>query len=285
MFFRVIRKIIQRHLKYHLLVPLIVGILIEYGTHRLAKKYEGAFWIWLDLLAPILGIVFAYLVVMYFVIKEETEIGIQRIQSTKLENALQDATGFLGIGVIELKEWFEPSPQVYLATIMKRKIENPDFIYNRVLIFSKSAFEDLKNQFLNYYYAKALIDIHKAHGIGLGYLTPAEMRAILEEFDLNEGKAIGAYPLWMPGWLLTITPKRWRGVWNRRLALAVVRYGDEDYFLHFSKHGVVVDVSEIPDAITDDARKKAYNKLVGKIRGKVFKGAAIDPDHDFLNYY
>jgi hypothetical protein len=165
---------------------------------------------------------------------------------------------------------------------MKRKIEDPNFIYNRVLIFSKGAFEDLKNQFLNYYYAKALIDIHKAHGVGLGYLKPEEIDAIMEEFNLNEVKAIGYYPHWLPGWLLKITPRRWRGIWNRRLALAVVQYGNENHFLHFSKRGMLVNVSELPH---DTVRKDAYDKLVDKIRNKVFKGHEINSDHDFLIYY
>jgi|GEM_PF-5110336 len=285
MFFRVFRKIIQRHLKYHLLIPLVVGLLIEYGAEKLTDHYHGDFWKVVGLLAPVLGILVTYLVVMYFVFKSETNIGIKRITSTKLEEALTNATGFLGLGAIELKEWFEPSPQVYLATIMKRKIEDPKFSYNRVLVFSKSAFKDLDSQYLNGHYAKALIDIHMAHGVGLGYLKPKEIDMIMKGFEVDEGKAIGYYPRWLPSWLLKMTPRSWRRIWIRKLALAVVQYKEENRYLPFSKHGVIVDVGEIDDVITEAARNSAYAKLTTKISEKVFKGAKIDGDHDFTKLF
>jgi hypothetical protein len=293
MFFRVIRKIAQRHFFLHLLIPLAVGLLIEYRLN------EFVVFVWshggrtvfekLKNPAPVLGVVGTYLVVMYFVLRRETAIGMERIRSTRLEEALKDATGFFGVGAIRLREWFEPSPQVYLATIMKRKIEKikkgEDFTYDRVLIFSKSAFRDLDSQYLNGYYAKALIDLHDAHGIGLGYLEPKEMDLIMEGFEVDEGKAIGYYPRWLPDWLLKVTPRSWRRIWNRRLALAVVYYGEKKRFLPFSKRGVIVDVGEIADAITDEDRNKAYEKLVSNIKDKVFEGSNIKAEHDFRKFF
>lgn len=284
MFFRVIRKIIQRHFKYHLLIPLIVGLVVEYGSELLEQRYHGVFSSLLPF-APVVGIVGAYLAVTYIIFIHDTRIGIERITSLKLERALKDATGFFGVGAIGLREWFEPSPQVYLATIMKRKIDNPAFIYNRVLIFSESAFKDLRSQYLDGYYAKSLIEIHKAHEIGLGYLRPKEMDEIMATFDLAEGKAIGYYPPWLPEWLRKVTPRNWRRIGNRRLALAVVEYGDDNRFMPFSKRGVVVDVSEIADSITDEARKNAFHKLMIGIKDKVFEGPEIEAEHDFALFF
>ena len=285
MFFRILRKILQRHLKDHLLKPLAVGLTIEVAIKYFARGHEGSIWTVLDVIAPLLGIVVTYLFVMYRIFKDETEVGMQRITSPTLENALEDATGFLGIGAIELREWFEPSPQVYLASIMKRKLEDPNFTYNRVLVFSKGAFKDLSSPYLNGYYAKALIDIHKRNKIGLAYLTPKELGSIMKKFGLDEGKAIGYYPAWLPNWLLKITPEGLRRVWHRRLALAVVEHEATRRFLPFTKDGVVVEVSDIPDDITDDARNNAYGKLVDEIKKRVFNGPAIDPNHDFSEYY
>jgi hypothetical protein len=285
MFFRVIRKIIQRHFKYHLLIPLIVGLLVEYGSEFLEKRYHGIFSSVLPF-APILGVVGAYLAVTYIAFVHDTRIGIERITSLKLERALVEATGFFGLGAIGLREWFEPSPQVYLGTILNRKIKNPAFIYNRVLIFSGSAYKDLNSQYLDGYYAKSLIEIHKAHEIGLGYLKPGEIDKIMaNNFDLAEGKAIGYYPHWLPEWLRKATPGSWRRIGNRKLALAVVEYGDKNRFMPFSKHGVVVDVGDTPDSITDEARKNAYEKLIKKIKDKVFDGAKIEAEHDFKEFY
>ncbi len=285
MFLRVIRKIFQRHLMYHLIFPLVVGLGIEYGTHRLAETRQGIFWTSLSLFAPILGIVLTYLAVMFFVFKSETQMGLRRIKSNKLEEALKHATGFLGIAAIDLREWFEPSPQVYLATILKRKIEKPDFVYNRILVFSKSHFKDLDSQYLDYYFAKALIEQHKAHGIGLAYLSPEELTQVMKKFDIREGKAIGYYPNWLPDWLLKSTPASWLTVWHRRLALSVVQHDGAERFMPFSKHKINVDVKDIKDKIPDDARIRAYQKLVDEIRKMVFVEGAIDGDHDFTTYY
>ena len=285
MFFRIIRKILQRHVKDHLLKPLAVGLTIEIVIKYLARGHEGPIWTVLDVIAPLLGIFVTYLVVMYRIFKDETEVGMQRITSPTLERALERATGFFGIGAIELREWFEPSPQVYLASIMKRKLDYPDFTYNRVLIFSKSAYKDLNSPYLNGYYAKALVDIHTRNGIGLAYLTPKELGSIMKKFGLDEGKAIGYYPAWLPNWLLKITPGSLRGVWHRRLALAVVKHGKDRRFLPFTKDGVIVEVKDIPDKITDEARNNAYSKLVDEIEKRVLKGTGIDPGHDFSTKY
>lgn len=285
MFLRVIRKIFQRHLMYHLIFPLVVGLGIEFETHRLAETRQGIFWTSLSLLAPIIGIVLTYLVVMFFVFRSETRMGLRRITSNKLEDALKEATGFLGVAAIDLREWFEPSPQVYLATILKRKMEKSDFVYNRILVFSKSGFKDLNSQYLDFYFAKALIEQHKAHGIGLAYLRPAELTQIMRKFDVREGKAIGYYPNWLPVWLLKATPASWRTIWHRRLALSVVQQDGNERFMPFSKDRINVDVEDIKDKIPDDARINAYQKLVGEIRRTVFKGAVIDADHDFTTYY
>src|SRR5262245_3776462 len=64
-FLRTIRKIFQRHAMYDLIFPLVVGLGIEFGTHRLAETHEGIFWTSLSLVAPILGIVLTYLAVMF----------------------------------------------------------------------------------------------------------------------------------------------------------------------------------------------------------------------------
>jgi hypothetical protein len=285
MFLRVIRKIFQRHLMYHLVFPLVVGLVIEYGTDRLAETYHGPFWTGVSLFAPLIGIVLTYLAVMFFVFRSETAIGLHRIGSNKLEDALRDATGFFGIAAIDLREWFEPSPQVYLATILKQKMEKPAFVYNRVLIFSKAAYKDLDSQYLDFYFAKALIEQHKAHGIGLAYLKPEELAEIMGKLDISEGKAIGYYPHWLSDGLLKITPASWRTIWHRKLALSVVEYGKDQRLMPFSKHRINIDVSEIQDNIPGDLRTAAFEKLVTEIRKKVFRGSAIDADHDFSRFY
>jgi len=239
----------------------------------------------LSFVAPILGIVLTYLVVMFFVFRSETQLGLRRITSTKLEAALKEATGYLGVAAIDVREWSEPSPQVFLATILKRKIENPEFVYNRILVFSKSGFKDLDSQYLDGYFAKALIEQHKALDIGLAYLRPEELTEVMRKFTIEEAKAIGYYPGWMPDWLLKATPRSWHTIWHRRLALSVVQYGNNDRFMPFSKNGINIDVGEIKDKTTDADRINTYQKLVAEIRSRAFKEGVLDADHDFTKYY
>jgi hypothetical protein len=278
MFFRVIRKIIQRHFKYHLLIPLVVGLLIEFGAGFLERKYGGPVLKWVGPFAPILGFVGAYLVVMYFVFRSETNVGMKRIESTKLKEALKGATGYFAVGAIGLREWFEPSPQVYLATVMKRKLDDRNFRYDRVLLFSRAAYKDLDSFYLNGYYAKALTNIHDSHGIRLAYLTPEEIEVIMKDFSLVEGKAIGYYPRWLSERLLSRTPRSWRGIWTRKLALGVVEYADRSRVMPFSKHRMIVDIDESkPDA------RPAFDKLLTEIKKRVYNGSEIDAEHDFHN--
>jgi hypothetical protein len=285
MFLRVIRKVFQRHLMYHLILPLFVGFGIEYGTHRLVETRQGVFWTTLSLFAPIIAVVATYLAVMVFVFRSETEMGLRRITSTTLEDALKKATGFLGIATIDLREWFEPSSQVYLATILKQKMQKANFVYNRVLLFSKSSFKDLDSQFLDNYYARALIEEHKAHDIGLAYLRPKELTQIMRKFSVSQKKAIGYYPAWLPDKLLKVKPARWLVTRHRRLALSVVQYDACERFMPFSKHKINIDVAKIEDRISDDTRTAAYQKLVTLIREIVFDDEGINPDHDFTKIY
>lgn len=277
MFFRIIRKILQRHFKEHLLIPLIVGLAIEFGAEFLERKYHGVFT-YIRPVAPLLGVMGAYLVIMYFIFKRETEVGFKRIRSITLVEALKGAKGYFAVGAIDLKEWFEPSPQVYLASIMKRKLEYKDFAYDRVLLFSKGGFKDAFIPYLSDYYARALVNIHVDHGIRLAFLKPNELDSIIAELKLDKGKAVGYYPSWLRETFLKFTPSIWKGLWNRRLALGEVIYPNgESKVLRFSKHGGFVDVDEA----TPEARA-AYDELLKLIKERIYHGSDIEPNHDFI---
>jgi len=295
MFFRVIRKIAQRQLLRHLFIPLVVGFIIERSLPSVAGYCGGLLNNQIaKLTAPILGVIGAYPVIMYLVLANETDKGMKRLGPSALEEALEHSTSYFAVAAINLREWFEPATQVYLATILKRKL-SPDqnFRYDRILLFFTDDDEkDLGSQYLSGYYARSLIEIHKLLGIQMAYLQPDEISAILKELTIKEKKAIGYHTRWLPEWVpnraVNLFPLRWLWVRNKRLAFSIVEYPDRTTcVLPFSKRHFRVRITKIEGA----NEIAPYEKLVGLIRKKVYKedppwpNAVVRSEHDFTNYY
>lgn len=295
MFFRVIRKIAQRQLLRHLFIPLVVGLIIDRSLPFVAGYCGGLLNNEVaKLLAPILGVVGAYLVVMYFVLASETDKGMKRLGPSALEEALEGSTSYFAVAAINLREWFEPATQVYLATILKRKLSSgAKFRYDRILLFFTDGDEkNLGSQYLSGYYARSLIEIHKLLDIQMAYLQPDEIAAILNELTETEKKAIGYHtrwlPEWVPNWAVNLFPLRWLWVRNKRLAFSLVEYpAKKRCVLPFSKRHYQVRITKIEEA--DEIAP--YEKLVELIRRKVYKedppwpNAVVQGEHDFTKYY
>lgn len=288
MLFRAICKIISRHVLHHLLIPLLGGLLFEtvlyvvrHGCGVSASNNPVV-----SFLVPSLGVVVTYFVVMFFLLAKETSVGLHSIGSKKLEIALQGAESFLGIAAIDMREWFEPSSQVYLAMILKHKMAHENFKYNRVLLFSRSDFKNLHSQFLDYYFAKALIEQHNSHGVGLAYLKPEELIEVMDLLGGKEAKAIGLYPWWLPVRIVDKMPASWRILSHRKLALAVVSYPDKPRkFMRFTKDDVEIEVADLDSAANNSERAQAYQKLVEAIEKRALKENKIEAEHDFTGFY
>lgn len=293
MFLRIIRKIFARHLALHFIVPIIVGLIVEslIAWKRCTTNCKP----WLDYLftlerGVLIGVAFViYLVVMFLILRDETKKGMRRLGLGVLEEALQDATSYFSVATIKLREWFEPSTQVYLATLMRRKLEAPDFRHDRVLLFfTKGQFKDLNSQYLDGYFAKAFIETHKMSGIGLGYLEPSQVSKILKDLSIEERKAVGYYPARWPNGLLKVVSLHWlrKRKRSRRLAFAFVEQGPgRRCVLAFSKHGERIGLTKIEDENT----VSCYEKLVKLIRAGVYVSDApnlkIRPSRDFISFY
>ena len=187
-----IRRIARTEVLYHLLIPLALGfvgeaafayafgIATDWATLRryLISVERGGF---------VLGALLAYSVIMYLVIRRTTNVGMRRLGLAVLEDALKDATSYFALGTVRLKEWFDPSMQAYLATINKHAASCANFRHDRVLLFfSKSDIKDLGSDYLDGYYAKSLIELHKQYGIHLGFLERNEIFALLDELSIDE---------------------------------------------------------------------------------------------------
>lgn len=209
-------------------IPLVVGLIIERSLPSVAGYCGGLLNNEVArVLVPILGVVGAYLVIMYIVLASETDKGMKRLGPSALEEALEDSTSYFAVAAINLREWFEPATQVYLATILKRKLLlGPKFRYDRILLFFTDDDEkNLGSQYLSGYYARSLIEIHKLLEIQMAYLQPDEIAAILKGLTEKERKAIGYHtrwlPEWVPNWAVNLFPLRWLWVRNKRLAFSL----------------------------------------------------------------
>ncbi len=119
--FRLLRRIAQEHLAIHLLIPTIVGISVEGAIAYWVSNARswGALRQYLfsiERVGLLLGFLITYLVLMYYFIKRETDVGLKRLGVAELEETLRNANGYFAIATIKLKEWFDPAAQVYLAT-------------------------------------------------------------------------------------------------------------------------------------------------------------------------
>ena len=102
-----------------------------------------------------------------------------------LSEALEGADRYFAIGTIPLKEWFEPNPLLYLASIVRQQIDrrhlisapaagavaagpvpanissSSSFRHERVLLFSNDTdFRALQASYLDQHYARSFSAIH-----------------------------------------------------------------------------------------------------------------------------
>src|SRR5690349_8816924 len=145
---RIIFSRLKKHLLYHLIIPLIGGISVEYLSHRwvgeeskIVSFFGGVFWF--RTLVLIAGVGISWVLVMLLLINHETKRRVTRLNLMKLEKRLNSATAYYGVSIIPLEDWFDPGSQLYLAKLLKRKLEADDFEHDRTLIFFSN--RELKN--------------------------------------------------------------------------------------------------------------------------------------------
>lgn len=298
----ILRRIAQRHLVQHLLFPLIVGMLVEATIARWQHTGNGwrgfmPYLLSYERAGLILGIVMTYLLLMYYFIKKDTDIGMKRIGMAELEAALDHATEFFAIGTIRLREWFEPVTQAYFTAIATRSLTGHRHLHcTRVLFFfTNSDMKNVDNLYLDGYYAKRLTEIHERFKAKLAFLKRREIFEFLNELSIEDRRALGCYPLWI-NWLGEKTLEKMRKIplsllrrRIRKLAFALVKHDDGQLsVVLFTKHGQTLDL----EVIEEPDRIKPYSTLVNSIRAQIYK----DPDapleklmlkvrYDFSKYF
>src|ERR1051325_1801786 len=129
MIYRVLRVLMSRHLVAHLLIPLLVGLAFE--VFIVFHVHENTTIVWKEFVREkfslIFGVIITYVLISSYFIYRETSNQKQRSQLSDLTEELASAESFFATNTLSLKEWFEPSTQIYFARIVKQKMLKQGF--------------------------------------------------------------------------------------------------------------------------------------------------------------
>jgi len=290
-FWRNVVSRLKRHSLYHLVIPLTLGLLVEAGVHEWVPKdnfveqFLGS--LKFRYLVLILGVGVSWLLVMVLLIRHETKKNIDLSNLMLLQEYLNEASGFYAISTIALADWFNPGSQLYLAKLMKHKLEADHFEHERTLLFFSD--EELTNTKVELmdetHHGQCLAFMHREFGIPLSFLERKEIFEILKkEFDERELSLLGCYPRWT-NWGL------FKGL--RRLPLNRLRRRipqlDFGVVTHSNGEQSVLRVRRREDALQiqnklSEQEAKPYIKFAKKIREHVHGGdqKPLVSNYDFL---
>lgn len=272
-YWKVFIKLMSKHWRSHLAMPLIVGIVVEtsigwmslkdrslYGLGQYLESWEG-----LGSHLGILSIVVTYLCVAVWVVDKDAKSPLDNDLGNHLNDLFNGATGFFATCTIPLKDWFHPTTQQYFSFLVKHKLSGRTFTQHRVLLFQEErALKAAKEQYLDAQYAKSLADIHHNYIVPLGYLRPREISEILKDFELT-GLAAASKNRKVERHT-HVSAEKSKGIIST-LDFGVVGYPEKNKYrvFTFDKRGDSITLEEIPDPtpyvnLRNEIRKKVFNK-------------------------
>jgi hypothetical protein len=294
MVWKILRRIFKEHLALHLIVPLVVGLLVDVLA---AHWLSGQDWIpaltalWsFETIGLIVGVVGAYILIMFHLIRTETSVKFGAQDLAILNGTLGTAASYFATSTIGMKEWFSPISQVFLANIVGQRLRRAQFQDARVLLMCRPGeFDDLEAPYLDGYYAQHLAELHLHYQTPLAFLRRAEILAILRELSSQDRKGLGCFPRWLR-WLPWVLLDRLGTSAIRRnlpeLDFALVHsMTGEKSILRVSKKGQNVRIR----SITGEAIQP-YEKLVELISRRVSARNAtgepqLDDAHNFVKLF
>jgi hypothetical protein len=291
MFFVLFRRLVKTHFGFHLAIPLLIVLALSAAFDWLVPLLQGNGLHWPAFRAhwfaqrglELVGIYLSFLLVFTLSVKKAGEVRNARVDM--LRDILPGSKRYFAIGAIPLPEWFEPNSQIYLSTIIEHQLIDPEFRYERVLLFYTSAdWKALNVSYLDEHYAKAFAAIHKRLNIPLAYLEPADLREILLSLDERTLRALGwqrSAVAWLRRWIPKIP-----GAWTLRrkpdtVPYALIEKDKVERVILFSKESNTLTLSEICDPEKVEARQK----FVRCIEAKIYQGEReLKEEFKFANY-
>jgi len=161
-----------------------------------------------------------FIAVLVYLAQHETSIRMTNLAT--LEDVLPGSQGYFALAAIPLREWFDPSVQLYLARLFAHQTRTSGFRHERVLLFlTRGSFLDVFSTLLDEHHARCLIKLHRQFGAQLAFLRPEELYDILDGLLPADKKALG-YPK-SSGWLVR---KTWRLPWRTRRLIRILAFAE-----------------------------------------------------------
>jgi len=278
MLWKILAKILKKHLWLHLILPLIVGLLLHAIAVHFAHKTPwskslGDLWSF-ESLVFVFGVLLTYTIIMYFNIRNETSARMSGTDLAVLDSLMKDSVSYFATSTIRMKEWFDPISQVFLSSITKRKLHQPAYRDERILMFwRRGELEALHSMFLDGYYARRLSEIHIQSGTPVAYLSRQEIIALVGKLSPEQQKHLGYSTN-------PVLSKLWPQL--RQLDFALVEKNGAKHVLRVSKKGQNVRIERVPQDYVS-----SYEKFVSLIREAVYRAGTTEFDeaHDFARFF
>jgi len=287
MIFVLLGRIIRRHSRVHLTIPLgvvaIVAAVVELASAQLRGRPPdfGKPWLWARV-PELVSVYVSFALVIFLSVKKAGDVRTTRVD--KLRDVLPGSSRYFAIGTIPLREWFEPNSQLYLANIIRHQHDDSAFKHERVLLFyTNRDWQALQASYLDEPYAKAFAAIHNRFKIPLAYVGPEDIRRILIGLNDEALCVLGCQRKLMVffGRWLTRLPREWTIRRRpRMLPFALIENHGVKTVLHFSKHANTLTLNEAgKDTL------KAHEEFVAAIEDKIHdSNHRLKEEFKFSNY-
>jgi sarcosine oxidase len=281
-YWKVFLKLMSKHWRSHLGWPVFVGIVVETVIGWVALKDRSFNGLREYVLSPeglmthmsIFSLIITFLSVTVYLVHKDAKRPWTNDATRQLDQLFRGAKSFFATCTIPLEDWFHPNIQRYFSHLVKHRLRGQTFPQHRVLLFKSEAdLERANEQYLDAQYAKPLADMHENYMIPLGYLGPAEIGTILQDFNLT-GKAA----VWKSSKVQNETDRsndESKGSIST-LDFGLIGYGNDQYQVYtFAKTGDFIRLKKVKNPTP-------YLHLRDEIRKRVFSDRGLpDADHDF----
>lgn len=249
---RIFWKLMSKHLLFHLVIPLIVGLCVE---AYIARRHNPSSFELLGYLFSnerfglYAGIFLTYVVLALWLVNDEARPPWDNTLTEQLDEVLKGATGLFATCTIPMKQWFDPYVQQYFSHLVKHQL-NGGFSQQRVLLFTRRGeLAKAKEQYLDGHFAKPLKEIHDNYGIKLGFLDRKEINQIRSRI---------------------VCPK---------LDFALVNYPDSKKVYTFDKRGAKIKLT----VLSTPQQIAPFENLVNAIKEKAFDASGeLNSEHKFV---
>src|SRR5688572_19397180 len=130
-FWRIFRASYSLHLLLPLAVSVALGGVIGYFRGDVRNTRQLLHYLVSERVMDLAAIYVVFIIVVLLLVSQSAELRIANLGL--LDDILPKSTAYFALAPTPLREWFDPSIQVYLARIAAQQRTDPNFHHVRVL--------------------------------------------------------------------------------------------------------------------------------------------------------